>query len=104
MGLAPERSVATSPRLDEEHTFEGGAEPTREPHSQDTAGGGRSIGLSLTTIVGAALIAVPVIWAGYYLMQVGSAGLGGGFVVLVGIVMLVCLGTGVMLLRGLLKT
>ena len=90
--------------MDEERTFDGGAEPTGEPRSQDSAGGGRGVGLSLTTILGALLIAVPVIWAGYYLAQAGASGLGGGLVVLVAIVMLACVGAGVLLLRGLLKT
>ena len=76
----------------------GGAEPTREPRSQDTAGGGRGVGLGFTTVLGVVLIAVPVIWA------VGSAGIGTGFVFLIGIVLLACLGAGVVLVRGLFRT
>jgi hypothetical protein len=40
----------------------------------------------------------------FYLATASSAGLGGGFVFLVGIVLLACLGAGVVLLRGLFRT
>ena len=90
--------------VDEERVLSGGAEPTREPRSQDTAGGGRGIGLGITTILGVVLIAVPVIWAVFYLAAAGSAGIGTGFVFLIGIVLLACLGAGVVLVRGLFRT
>jgi hypothetical protein len=90
--------------LEEERTWAGGAEPTREPRSQDSAGAGRGAGLGLTTILGAILIAVPLIWAVFYLVQAGTSGLGNGFVLMVGIVLLACIGAGVLLLRGLFTT
>ncbi|HEV7666322.1 MAG TPA: hypothetical protein VGQ62_22500 [Chloroflexota bacterium] len=89
--------------LEEERTWQGGAEPTHEPHAQDSAGGGRGIGLGLTTIIGGALIAVPLIWAAYYVFRASSTAIGDGFIVLLGVVMLACLSAGVLLLRGLLK-
>jgi hypothetical protein len=96
--------MATPEPMDEERTWEGGAQPTGEPRSQDTANGGRGVGLGLTTVIGVVLIAAPVIWAISYLMQANATGLGTGFVFLVGVVLLACLGAGVMLVRGLLKT
>lgn len=95
--------MATEQPLEEERTFAGGAAPTREPKEQDTGGHARGVGLSITTILGIVLVAVPVIWAVTYLVQVGQAGLGTGIVFLVGIVMLACLGAGVVLLKGLLR-
>jgi hypothetical protein len=95
--------MASSQSVDQEH-FLGGAEPTAEPRSQDTARGGRGIGLSLTSVLGALLIAVPVVWAILYLTQAGAAGLGGGFMILVGVVLVACVGTGWLLVRGLFRT
>ena len=46
-----------------------------EPHEQDSAGAGRGVGLGLTTILGALLIAIPLIWAIAYLSQAGASGL-----------------------------
>jgi len=77
--------------------------PTGEPRAQDSAGGGRGIGLGLTTVIGALLIAVPMIWTFTYLAQAGTSGLGTGFALLVGVVLLFCVGIGVILLRGLLR-
>ncbi len=82
----------------------GGAEPTGEPHSQDTARGGRSIGLSMTIVQAVVVVAVPLVWAIFYLSQAGAAGVGSGFILLVGLVVLACLGVGWLLLRGLLRT
>lgn len=96
--------MATQQPLEEERTFAGGAAPTHEPRSQDSAGHGRGVGLGVTTILGIVLVAVPVVWAVMYLMQASQTGLGTGFVFLVGIVLLACLGAGLVLLRGLLKT
>jgi hypothetical protein len=90
--------------LDGKRVMAGGAQPTREPSAQDTAHGGRGVGLGITTLLVALLIAVPVVWAGAYLMQAGAAGLGIGFVVLVGIVLLAVMGAGIVLLRGLFRT
>ena len=45
-----------------------------------------------------------VIWAIAYLSQAGAAGLGGGFAVIVVLVLLACLGAGFVLLRGLLRS
>ena len=89
--------------LDGKRVVAGGAQPTGEPRSQDTAFGGRGIGLGITTILGALLVAVPVVWAIAYLVQAGTAGLGDGFVVLAGIVLLAVLGVGLLLLRGLFR-
>ncbi len=89
--------------VDEERVSDGGAEPAGEPRSQDTATGGRGIGLGFTTILGVVLIAVPVIWAAFYLATANSAGIGIGFVFLVGIVLLACLGAGAVLVRGLFR-
>ncbi len=75
-----------------------------DARSQDSAGAGRSIGLGFTTILGALLIAIPVIWAIAYLAQAGTAGAGGGFAILVVLVLLACIGAGVLLLRGLLRS
>jgi len=75
-----------------------------DARAQDSAGAGRAVGLGFSTILGAVLILVPVIWAIAYLSQAGAAGLGGGFAILVGIVLLACLGAGFILLRGLFKT
>ena len=90
--------------LDGKRVVAGGAQPTREPQSQDSAGSGRGIGLGITTLLGALLVAVPVVWAIVYLMQAGASGLGGGFVLLVGVVLLGVLGAGFILVRGLLRT
>jgi hypothetical protein len=73
-----------------------------DARAQDSAGAGRGVGLGVSTILGAVLILVPVIWAIAYLSQAGAAG--GGFAVLVGLVLLACLGAGFILLRGLFKT
>ena len=104
MALAVLKAMSSPHPVDEERVFSGGAEPTGEPRSQDTAGGGRGIGLGFTTVLGAILIAVPVIWAVFYLATASSAGLGSGFVFLIGVVLLACLGAGVVLLRGLFRT
>jgi hypothetical protein len=90
--------------LDGKRVVSGGAQPTREPRSQDSAGAGRGVGLGITTILGALLVAVPVVWAIAYLMQASASGLGGGFVTLTGVVLLLVLGAGVVLLRGLFRT
>jgi hypothetical protein len=74
-----------------------------EPRTQDGAGA-RGAGLSLTTIVGILLIAVPIIWAIVYLAQAGAAGPGGGFTLLVGVVAVACVAIGVLFVRGLFKT
>ena len=89
---------------DEQRASAGGAEPTGEPRTQDTAGGGRGAGLGITTILGVLLIAIPIIWAAAYLSQAGAAGLGGGFTLLVGLVLVAAIAAGVLLLRGLLRT
>jgi predicted phage tail protein len=94
----------SSTDLDGKRVVSGGAQPTAEPRSQDTARGGRGLGLGITTVLGAVLVAVPVIWAVAYLMQAGAAGLSGGFVFAVGIVLLGVLGVGMVLLRGLFRT
>src|SRR5205809_520915 len=52
-----------------------------DARAQDSSGKGRGIGLGFSTVIGALLIAIPVIWAIAYLSQAGSAGLGGGFAV-----------------------
>ena len=75
-----------------------------DARAQDSAGSGRGVGLGFSTILGALLIAVPVIWGIAYLAQAGAAGLGGGFVILVALVLLACIGAGFLLLRGLLRT
>lgn len=90
--------------LDGKRVVSGGAAPTGEPRSQDSARGGRGVGLGVTTILGALLIAVPVVWAALYLMQASAAGLGSGFVLLVGIVLLAVVAAGIVLLRGLFRT
>jgi len=100
----PSSDVGRGTDLDGKRVLAGGASPTGEPRDQDSAGGGRGVGLGITTILGAILVAVPVIWAIAYLMQAGAAGLGNGFVVLVGIVLLAVLGAGILLLRGLFRT
>ena len=102
--LPRSRTVGHGTDTDEDRAWPGGAQPTSEPHGQDSAGGGRGIGLGLTTIVGGLLIAVPLLWAITYLAQAGRAGLGTGFTFLVGVVLLLCLGAGVVLLRGLFRT
>ena len=89
---------------DEARASGGGAEPTGEPRSQDSAGGGRGAGLTLTTVLGTLLIAVPLIWAVVYLVQSGVAGLGGGFTLLMAVVLLACVAVGAMLTRGLFTT
>jgi hypothetical protein len=98
--------MATRPssRIEKDHAYQGGAEPTGEPRSQDTARGGRGIGLGFTTILGIALIAVPLVWAAIYLAQAGIAGLGSGFVLLMAVVLLGCIAAGVLLVRGLFRT
>ena len=88
--------------VDEEPALGGGAEPVRE-YRQETAGSGRSVGLGLSTLVGALLIAIPLVWGGAYLMQAGAAGLTGGFGIMVLIVLLACLGAGAILLKGMFK-
>jgi hypothetical protein len=100
----PPADIGHGTETDEHRAAGGGAEPTGEPRAQDSAGAGRVVGLSISTILGALLIAVPLIWGGYYISQAGAAGLGTGFTLLVGIVVLACVGFGVMLLRGLLRT
>ena len=102
--LPQPRAVGHGTDTDEERAWPGGAQPTGEPHGQDSAGGGRGLGLGLTTIVGGLLIAAPLLWAITYLAQAGTAGLGTGFTFLVGVLLLFCLGAGVVLLRGLLRT
>jgi hypothetical protein len=102
--LPQPRAVGHGTDIDEESAWPGGAQPTGEPREQDSAGGGRGIGLGLTTIVGGLLIAVPMLWAITYLAQAGNAGLGTGFTFLVGAVLLFCLGVGVVLVRGLFRT
>jgi hypothetical protein len=92
------------PRAKADRQWSGGSEPTGEPRSQDTAKGGRGVGLGLTTVLGVVLVAVPLIWAAYYLTTASSSGLGIGFVFLVGIVVMACLGAGALLLRGLFRT
>lgn len=89
---------------DEDRAWGGGAQPTGEPDTQDSAGGGRGVGLGISTILGALLILVPIVWAAFYLMQAGAAGLGGGFTFLVGVVLLAAIGFGVVLLRGMFKS
>lgn len=88
----------------EERAGGGGAEPTGEPDSQDSAGGGRGAGLTVATVLGILLIGVPLIWAVVYLMQSSAAGLGSGFTLLVGVVLLACIGVGAMLVSGLFTT
>ena len=90
--------------LDGKRVVAGGAAPTHEPRSQDSAGGGRGLGLLVTVLLGAVLVLVPLIWAGAYLWQAGASGLGSGFMILVGIVLVAVLGAGIVLLRGLLKS
>jgi hypothetical protein len=75
-----------------------------DARAQDSAGVGRGVGLGFSTILGALLIAIPVIWAIAYLSQAGAAGLGGGFAIIVVLVLLACVGAGFMLVRGLLRT
>jgi hypothetical protein len=75
-----------------------------DARAQDSTGVGRSVGLGFSTILGALLIAIPVIWAIAYLTQAGAAGVGGGFAILVALVLLACIGAGFLLLRGLLRT
>lgn len=75
-----------------------------DARAQDSAGIGRGVGLGFSTILGALLIAIPVIWAIAFLSQAGTAGLGGGFAILVVLVLVACLGAGFVLLRGLLRT
>ena len=75
-----------------------------DARAQDSAGVGRGIGLGFSTVLGVVLIAVPVIWAIAYLSQAGAAGLGGGFAIIVVLVLLACIGAGFVLLRGLLRT
>ncbi|MBV9543118.1 MAG: hypothetical protein JOY61_01925 [Chloroflexi bacterium] len=89
---------------DEHRASGGGAQPTGEPRTQDSAGAGRGVGLSVSTILGALLIAVPLIWGGYYISQAGAAGVGTGFTILVVVVVLACIGFGFVLLRGLFRT
>ena len=81
--------------------FSDGAEPTHEPHDQDSAGAGRGIGLSITTVLSAILVAVPVVWAVVYLTQ--AAELGIGFVSLLGVLLVVMVGFGLLLVRGLFR-
>ena len=97
-----ENAVGHGTDADEQRASAGGAEPTHEPRTQDTAGGGRRAGLGATTILGILLIAIPIIWAAAYLSQAGTAGLG-GFAVLVGVVLLAALLAGVLLLLGLFR-
>jgi hypothetical protein len=75
-----------------------------DARAQDSAGIGRGVGLGVSTVLGALLIAVPVIWAIAYLSQAGATGAGGGFAILVVIVLLACLGAGFILLRGMLRS
>ncbi len=75
-----------------------------DARAQDSAGVGRGVGLGVSTILGAVLLIVPVIWAIAYLSQAGAAGLGGGFAILVAIVLLACIGAGFILLRGMLRS
>ena len=82
----------------------GGAERTQEPRSQDTAGGGRRAGLGLSTVIGLLLVAVPIVWGAIYIAQAGAAGLGSGFTILVGVVVLAAVGAGAALLAGLFRT
>src|SRR5437667_373175 len=100
----PRQTVGHGTDTDEERAWAGGAEPTGEPRALDSAGVGRALGLGLTTILAGLLIAVPLIWAIAYLWHAGTSGLGGGFVSLVGVVLLVCVAAGLMLLRGLSRT
>ena len=55
-------------------------------------------------MLGALLIAVPLVWAFTYFAQANTAGLGTGFTFVVGIVVLFCLGMDAVLLRGLFRT
>jgi hypothetical protein len=96
--------MSSSEPVDPRLGWSGGAEPAREPADQDSSGGGRGAGLAVTTLVGAILIVVPLIWAAYYLATAGTAGLGTGLVLLVAVVLVACVATGVLLVRGLLKT
>lgn len=75
-----------------------------DARAQDTAGAGRGVGLGVSTVLGAVLILIPLVWAVAYLSQAGASGLGGGFAILVGLVLLACVGAGFLLLRGLLRT
>jgi hypothetical protein len=75
-----------------------------DARAQDSAGVGRGVGLGVSTVLGAVLIVVPIIWAVAYLSQAGAAGLGGGFAVLVVLVLLACIGAGFVLLRGMFRT
>jgi hypothetical protein len=75
-----------------------------DARAQDSAGAGRSVGLGVSTVLGALLILVPLVWAVAYLTQAGASGIGGGFAILVGLVLLACLGAGFLLLRGLFRT
>src|SRR5260221_216685 len=100
----PPASVSHSTDTDEEPALPGGAQPTGEPRDQDSANAGRGLGLSATTIIGALLIAVPVLWAFTYLAQASTTGLGIGFTFVLGVVVLFCVGAGVVLIRGLFRT
>jgi hypothetical protein len=97
-----QETVGHGTDTDEDRASLGGAQPTGEPREQDSAGGGRGIGL--TTVLGALLIAVPLLWAFTYLAQAGTTGLGTGFALVVGAVLLFCITVGVILLRGLFRT
>ena len=100
----PPRTVGHGTDTDEDRGALGGAMPTGEPHEQDSAHGGRGAGLSLTTVAGALLMAVPLLWAFTYLAQADTTGLGTGFTFVVGIVVLFCIGMGAVLVRGLFRT
>ena len=73
-----------------------------DARKQDSAGAGRGVGLGISTLLGAILILVPVVWAVVYMAQAGTAGL--GFVFVTGIVLLGCVGFGFVLLRGMLRS
>jgi hypothetical protein len=92
------------PGLDGKRVVSGGAAPTREPRGQDTARGGRRVGLGITTLLSAVLVAVPIAWAVAYLVQARDAGLGGGFVLVLAVVLLAVIGAGLLLARGFFRT
>jgi hypothetical protein len=85
----------------EESAPAGGASPTSEPTGQDTGGAGRGLGFGITAVLGVGLLAVPLVWALLYLRQASAAGLEGGVLWLVGVVVLAVLVAGGLLLRAL---
>jgi hypothetical protein len=100
----PPASVGHGTDSDEERAIPGGAQPIGEPRDQDSANAGRGLGLSATTVIGLLLITVPLLWAFTYLRQAATTGLGIGFTFVMGVVVLFCVGAGLVLIRGLFRT